>query len=80
MSAWGAAISVYYYLIQRFPTLTSAACDPSAPCTSTTSELCVTTGHGGASSVQASVPVRMHKQGGATMISAGVINAPDSGG
>jgi disulfide bond formation protein DsbB len=30
----GAAISIIHYFLQRFPTLTSAACDPTAPCTS----------------------------------------------
>ena len=32
----GAALSIFHYLIQRFPTLsTSGTCDPTAPCTST---------------------------------------------
>jgi disulfide bond formation protein DsbB len=31
----GAAIAIFHYGLQRFPELTSAACDPTAPCTST---------------------------------------------
>jgi disulfide bond formation protein DsbB len=35
LSLVGAAISIYHYVLQRFPSLESTSCDPTAPCTTT---------------------------------------------
>lgn len=35
MVAVGGAISIYHYVLQRWPNLETAACDPTAPCTAT---------------------------------------------
>lgn len=35
MVAVGAAISIYHYILQRWPNLESAACDATTPCTTT---------------------------------------------
>lgn len=35
MLAVGSAISIYHYVLQRWPNLETASCDPTAPCTAT---------------------------------------------